>query len=299
MNRIIYIPGKNPKPQSREHQQQLWRCLLAGVRHANANVAEELRQHEDNFHLVAWNHLYYGRYRSMENDIPWIDALIQQPGPSEEDVRDADHWRRKTARVLYNLVDHLHFLIDLIPNSAIKANIKGTEHYFFNLKKCAEGVRDMTKNPLREAFVAGDRILLIGHSMGSIIAWDSLWELWHGEENSGRVDLFLSLGSPLGMRYVRDRLLGAKAEPEHRYPGNIRRWLNIASVGDLIALDGGVSGDFDEMKRLGLVDSIEDENQGVYCWFRNNEGLNVHRSYGYLANPNVGKAIADWWQQGQ
>ncbi len=299
MNRIVYVPGKNPKPHPREHQRQLWRCLLAGVQHANADVAEELRQHEDVFHLVAWNHLYYGRYKSMEEDLPWIDALIQKPGPSEEDIHDANHWRIKTARALYTLIDHFHVLINLIPNPSIKASIKGTEHYFFNLKQCADRVRELLKDSLRKMFADGDRILLIGHSMGSIIVWDSLWELWHGEENPGRVDSFLSLGSPLAMHYVRDRLLGARAGPEHRYPGNIKQWINVASVGDLTALDRGVRDDYREMEKLGLVASIRDEYQDVYCWFRNQDGLNVHRSYGYLVHPSVGQAVAEWWQQGQ
>ncbi|MFV1997404.1 MAG: hypothetical protein ACC641_05265 [Acidiferrobacterales bacterium] len=299
MNRIVYVPGKNPKPRPREHKSQLWRCLLAGVQHANPGVADQLHQHKESLHLVPWNHRYYGRYKPIEEDLPWIDVLLEKPGPSGQDKHEADHWRNKSARILYSLVDQLHFLINLIPDPALRASIKDTEHYFFNLKECADSVREILKEALRKMFSADDRILLIGHSMGSIIAWDSLWELWHGEENPGRVDLFLSLGSPLGMRYVRERLLGARAGLEYRYPGNIKQWINIASVGDLTALDRGVRNDYRKMEKLGLVDSIRDEYKDVYNWFRNEKGLNVHRSYGYLANPDVGKAIADWWQRGQ
>jgi pimeloyl-ACP methyl ester carboxylesterase len=297
MNRIVYVPGKNPKPHPREHESQLWRCLLAGVQHADHEVAEQLRQHKEALHLVSWNHRYYGRYKSIEEDLPWIDTLLEKSGPSELDKREAAHWHKKTARVLYTLGDYFHFLINLIPDPGVKASIKETEHYFFNLKECADSVRELLKEPLRQMFSAGDRILLIGHSMGSIIAWDSLWELWHGEENPGRVEMFLTLGSPLGMHYVRDRLLGARAGPEHRYPGNIKQWINIASVGDLAALDRGVRNDYRDMETLGLVDSIRDEYKDVYNWFRNERGLNVHRSYGYLANPDVGKSIAEWWRQ--
>jgi len=299
MNRIVYVPGKNPKPHPREHETQLWRCLLAGVQHANPEVAEQLRRREETLALVSWNYRYYGRYKSMEEDLPWIDILLDKSGPSEQDKREAGHWRNKSARILYSLVDQLHFLINLIPDPTLRASIKDTEHYFFNLKECADSVREMLKQTLRQMFSTDDRILLIGHSMGSIIVWDSLWELWHGEENPGRVDMFLSLGSPLGMRYVRERLLGAKAGLEHRYPGNIKQWINIASVGDLTALDRGVRNDYRKMEKLGLVEFIRDEYKDVYNWFRNEKGLNVHRSYGYLANPDVGKVIADWWQLGQ
>ena len=155
----------------------------------------------------------------------------------------------------------------------------------------------MLKQPLREMFDNNDQVLLIGHSMGSIIAWDSLWELWNGEENRGKVDLFLSLGSPLGMEFVRRRLLGARADQAHRYTGSIRHWLNISSVGDLTALDRGVANDYAGMIKAGLVESIHDQYEDVYNYFRNPDGLNVHRSYGYLVNDHVGAAISNWWRQ--
>jgi hypothetical protein len=30
--------------------------------------------------------------------------------------------------------------------------------------------------------------------------------------------------------------------------------------------------------------------------YRDDKGLNVHKSYGYLANPHVAQVIADWWR---
>jgi len=41
--------------------------------------------------------------------------------------------------------------------------------------------------------------------------------------------------------------------------------------------------------------SITDYSEGIYNYFRNQEGLNCHRSYGYLVNLAVGHVIADWW----
>ena len=49
------------------------------------------------------------------------------------------------------------------------------------------------------------------------------------------------------------------------------------------------------MLALGIIDSIQDHCDGIYNFYRNEEGLNCHRSYGYLVNPAVGKVIADWW----
>jgi pimeloyl-ACP methyl ester carboxylesterase len=297
MKKIVFVPGKNPKPHPPEHKRQLWRCLVEGVRRVDETTAALLSKDEDCFQLIAWNHLYYQQYKSIEADLPAIDALLAKPGPTQEDMDEAGHWRLRTSRLLYKLADHFPILIDLLPDPSVKAAIKETERYFHNEDEIADQVRELLKQPLREMFDSGDEILLIGHSMGSVIAWDSLWELWNGEENLGRVDLFLTLGSPLAMEFVRHRLLGAKADEAHRYTGNIRRWLNISSVGDLTALDRGVTDDFAGMIKAGLVESIHDEYKDVYNYFRNEYGLNVHRSYGYLVNRNVGRAISDWWRQ--
>jgi hypothetical protein len=297
MNRIIFVPGKNPKPHPPEHRAQLWRCLVEGVRRADQSAAASLAENEDCFQLIAWNHLYYEQYKSVEADLPAIDALIAKPGPTEEDKDEARHWHIKTSRMLYTIGDHFPLLIGLIPDPSIKAAIRETERYFHNKGEIADQIRELLKQPLRDMFSSGDRVLLIGHSMGSIISWDSMWELWNGEANPGRVDLFLSIGSPLGMEFVRHRLLGAKADDAHRYTGNIRRWINISSIGDLTALDRGVANDYEEMLERGLVEEIRDEYRDVYNYFRNVDGLNVHRSYGYLVNSTVGETIAEWWRK--
>jgi hypothetical protein len=297
--RIVFVPGKNPKPHGREHRAQLWRCLLEGVRRASPNLADELAGHEDCFEVVSWNHLYYGEYKSIEKDLPWIDILIRQPGATTEDKWLADHWHLRTARLFYTLADFLPFVIPFIPVRAIRASIHEMARYFHNRDGIADRVREMIKTRLRDMFSRQERVLLIGHSMGSIIAWDSLWELWHGERNPGQVDLFLTLGSPLGMEYVRRRLVGASAGGSLRYPGNITRWINIAAVGDLTALDRGVSDDYAAMVSEGLTLSIQDVYRDVYNHFRNEEGLNVHRSYGYLVNSRVGEAIGTWWRAGR
>ena len=59
INRIIFIPGKNPKPPVEEHRQQLLRCLRRGVERADPAVAQEIEADSQAFRLIAWNPLYY------------------------------------------------------------------------------------------------------------------------------------------------------------------------------------------------------------------------------------------------
>jgi pimeloyl-ACP methyl ester carboxylesterase len=177
----------------------------------------------------------------------------------------------------------------------VRASMRELERYRANSDGVAEDIRELLKKQLREAFAEGRRVLLIGHSMGSIIAYDALWELSRRERLAGRVDLFLTLGSPLGLHYIQERLLGYERDVPGRYPGNIARWVNIAAHGDLVAVDSTVADDFAPMVGLGLTASIEDVG-GVFNYFRNERGLNVHRSYGYFVNATVGAEIAAWWR---
>ncbi len=294
-NRIFFIPGKNPKPPAAEHQAWLWRCLLSSIRQVDAALIPELCASPDNFQLVAWNEIYYQQTKASEDDAPWIEAMLAKAGPDARDRREALSWRRRWVRLHYTLADFFPFLIPLFPDPAAKNMVLETERYFNNHAGTADQIRELLKAPLRRMLAAGDRILLIGHSMGSIIAYDALWELWHAEKNPGRIDRLLTLGSPLGMRFVQNRLLGFHNGPDRRFPGNIRHWINIAAQGDLTALDPNLRDDFASMLNAGMIESITDVHD-IYTYFRNQGGLNVHRSYGYLAHPYIGRVVADWWR---
>lgn len=293
-NKILFVPGKNPKPQPEAHRALLWRCLTRGVELVNPEAARSLAAHPDSFTLAPWNAIYYGHIKEIEEDVPWIELLCRKTGPDAQDIRHALSWRHKPARLLYTLADLFPALIPLLPDPAVRSTVNETERYFRNHEGIGSHVRERVKVPLRQMFEAGDRVLLIGHSLGSVIAYDALWELTHVERHPGRVDLFLTVGSPLGMRFVQERLLGFRNH-ERRFPGNVRRWVNIAAHGDLTALDPEIRNDFLPMLELGCTESIEDWHRGVFNYFRNEQGLNEHRSYGYLVEQHVARAVSAWW----
>jgi hypothetical protein len=295
--RIIFVPGKNPKPEPELYKQQLRRCLLAGVGKADPAVHAELAALPDFFTLIAWNHGYYGRYADFD-DSPWVDRLLEKQEASPEDMREARNWRVRVGRISHLIADRFPMLIGLIRNPRLRASIEDTAGYFENRAGIALRVRSPLTDCLREFGAENAPILLIGHSLGSVIAYDALWTASHLEPLECKVDLFLSMGSPLGMRFVQERLLGHEAVGPLRYPTNIRRWLNITAVGDPYAVDPHLRNDFGEMIDLGLVDDIRDNEDPVYTWFRSPQfGLNVHRSYGYLVTREVGSVIATWWKE--
>jgi len=292
---IIYVPGKNPKPPPSQHREQLFRCLLQGVQRIDPAIADDIAA-TDSFTLVAWNRHFYDAVIDIEQITPWVDRLLAQQTFPESDIAAVRSIKYRLARLLYQLGDHLHWLIPLIPDKRIKASIQETERYFSNHNDIACKIRGLQKQPLREAAENDDKVLLIGHSMGSIIAYDSLWELHHLENLEDCVDTLLTIGSPLGMHYVQQHLSGLNNQQVPSYPGNLRQWINVSARGDLVALDRSLADDFRAMIDHQQIESITDWREDIFNHYRDSKGLNAHKSYGYLINPVVSKTIADWWR---
>jgi hypothetical protein len=147
---------------------------------------------------------------------------------------------------------------------------------------------------LRQAWDEHRPILLIAHSMGSVIAYEALWQMSRATREALQIDLLLTMGSPLGQSYIQKQLKGVDAIGVVRYPANIRHWVNLAAVGDLTAIDPALRNDFGEMLRAGLVEEIEDRR--IFNWFRQGGVLNPHAEYGYLINPETASVVIDWWR---
>ncbi|MFQ5609970.1 MAG: hypothetical protein ACE5F8_06840, partial [Woeseiaceae bacterium] len=175
----------------------------------------------------------------------------------------------------------------------MEVHLRDLRRYTRNLNGIADHAREMLKTTLRTAAGSGRRVLLIAHSMGSVIAYDSLWEMTHVTQDSARIDHWLTCGSPLGQNYLQKRIKGCIEAGNARFPHNVRHWTNIAAVGELTAIDPALANDFGEMLELGLVDAIDDLE--IYNRYRVDGRLNVHAEYGYLANEVTGRVISDWW----
>jgi hypothetical protein len=293
---ILYVPGIKPKPPAAEHRAALWRCLLAGVGRVDAATAAEMARHPACFQVVSWAHLFYETQRDIALDLPGIERLLALPGPEERDLREASSWARRLRRALYVLSDAFPPLIGLVGDPNVRATLSDTRRYFANEGGAAVGVRQIVADALIEAWRAHRRVLIAGHSLGSVIAFDVLWELSHRFSVPGRVDLFVSIGSPLGLTFVRNQLLGARESGRRRYPDNIRRWKNLAAIGEMTALDRRLADAWAEMRDLGVVEEISDR-MDLQTYFRGADGLNVHKCYGYMVNPVVAGTIAEWWRE--
>ena len=291
---IIYVPGLRPKPEPARHRDALFRCLIAGVRRQDERVALDIASNLHCFDLISWTYNFYGEHRDIAIDAEAIDAVIEQPFATENDILEATNWQRRFARRLFALADFLPFLIPHVANERVEMHMQDLWRYLGNRNDIAEHTRQLLKMPLRAAAESNRTILLLAHSMGSVIAYDALWQLTHDHHDAVSIDLLVTMGSPLGQRYIQKRIKGNSAGGIDRYPDNIRRWINLTSQGDLTAVDPTLADDFGEMAELGLVERIEDER--IFNYFRLHGRLNVHAEYGYLANDATARIVADWWR---
>jgi hypothetical protein len=291
---IIYVPGLLPKPQPDLHRDGLLRCLVAGLRRIDLEVADAVEANPGNFELVSWTFDFYGTHRDFELDRSAIDAVIEQPEANARDIAEASAWSRRLTRWIYTLGDMLPFLIPHLAGERMEVHLRDLKRYDRNKESIADSTKRLLKVPLLAASGRQRPVLLIAHSMGSIIAYDSLWELSHEHGNPVDVDLLLTMGSPLGQRFMQKRIRGHDRNGKERYPQNIHHWTNLTAIGDLTAIDPWLANDFAEMIDLGLVDAIEDER--ILNYYRLDGKLNVHAEYGYLVNEKTAHTIAKWWR---
>jgi hypothetical protein len=291
--RIIFIPGLNPKPPADIYRQQLTRVLLTRLQATRPRAAEWLAAHSSAFVPVAWTYLFYGAHRDVSVDLPGIERLLAQTGPSERDLTELRSWRRRALRVTHVIGDAWPFVGRRLAPAHTRRLMHEANRYLKNRDGVGATVRNVLREMLEAAWRDGESVLLIGHSLGSVIAYDTLWELTHVHRSRGEVSTLITLGSPLGTKFVQRSLLSARSEGAAHYPHNIRHWVNMSARSDMTALQPRLKPLFHEMLDLELCDAIEDfidfDN-----YFRGVVGLNPHEAYGYLTQPLLAEVVGDW-----
>ncbi|MEU6467783.1 hypothetical protein ABZ927_17750 [Streptomyces massasporeus] len=81
--------------------------------------------------------------------------------------------------------------------------------------------------------------VVVAHSLGSVVAYETL----HAHQDLD-IDLLLTLGSPLGLPAIMRKLDPEPVDGRGARPPGVRHWVNIADVGDLLAVPGELGGAF-------------------------------------------------------
>jgi hypothetical protein len=96
-------------------------------------------------------------------------------------------------------------------------------------KRCAAEAR--LERELDRARAAGRPIILVAHSLGSLIAYDLL----SSRSDTGLVRRFVTMGSPIGSGDLRRLLIGGDETDTLAMPRAVDDWVNVRNDGDLFA----------------------------------------------------------------
>jgi hypothetical protein len=292
---ILFVPGLRPKPEPVVHRHELFRCLLEGIRRIDPEVATALETNQPSFEIASWTYDFYGEHRDIGLDQADIETLLEKQHASAADRALASSWQRKLVRWLFRAADHLPVMMPHFATEELQLHLHDLNRYNHNKNDIADVARQTLKDPLQRAADAGRPVLLLAHSMGSVIAYDALWQMSQESDRDVSVHLLVTMGSPLGQNVIQRNLLGYSASGLARYPANILDWINLAAIGELTAIDMTLNNDFGEMIDLGLVAGIDDRT--MYNYYHMDGELSVHAEYGYLVSEVTAKIVRDWWCQ--
>ena len=126
--------------------------------------------------------------------------------------------------------------------------------------------------------IQGDTRVLIGHSLGSVVAYELL-----ATGRYPQVRLLLTAGSPLGIpNVVFDRLLPPPVHGKGAWPGAVSRWVSVADPHDVVALVKKLAPLFPAPAGIAPLEDYQVDN-----------GHSPHDAAAYLNVDVAGRAIGE------
>jgi hypothetical protein len=132
----------------------------------------------------------------------------------------------------------------------------------------------------------GRRILVVAHSMGSIVAYDVLRKF--DKVNFQNPISLITIGSPLGMPIVSKKI--REEFSSTNTPKNVGLWINMSDPGDRVAIDCELEDEYGSNQSGVKVKDVFVHNE--YVSPKGEE--NNHKSYGYLRAPEFSEAVIDF-----
>lgn len=293
---LIAVHGGGALPPHKDYQQLWINALRAGLaRDARA----QLPAFDDVELVMPWaGHQFTSLHKPVD---PALDLLDRQRATGAL----ADHATTKAFRRLhYERLPGKSALAEFVAGvagpamgliglgqRAVETAVPELKLYWDSESGLREQWLQQLLTPLSESLTRGDSVLMITHGIGAVAAWDALWLLGQQLPDK-KLDLLVTLGSPLANNTVRNRLLGFREPPERRFPVNLTRWHNIAAEDDFLCHDKTVADDFGAMLQRRQISELVDHH--VYnLSVRYGRSAPGH-SAGYLAHPRTTELLARW-----
>ncbi|MCF6333660.1 MAG: GPI inositol-deacylase [Draconibacterium sp.] len=291
---IIGIHGLGNKPKAKILEDWWWKAIAEGLRKNTKN-----KYRKPIFKLVYWADVLHEKPKDETNTNPDDPSFLEEryePELFTTEIKDHSV-RKKIIDVLLNKIDEIFLNDDYSLNFSalndliIENYFKDLEAYYSNdLNGKQQLVRKTLRNRLKTVLELHkkDDILLIAHSMGSIIAFDVL-SLF---ASLVKINTFITIGSPLGLPVVVSKIanelqLKNREKQRLKTPASIiNHWFNFSDLEDKVAFEYHLDNDFS-----GNSNGIKVRDFVVSNNYTSNGQHNPHKSYGYLRTPEFSKKI--------
>ncbi len=296
-NVVIGIHGLGGKPPAHVLRSWWMQSIREGVKRS------QIELNEFEFELVYWADILHSAPLDPEiSDLrsplflaePYIPSRQATP-PSSRGLkrRIVAFLEEKFSRILLNEDFTINY--QSVTDSLIRRYFKDLDSYY-STEPITDGVTEADRDKIRRRLTSvlekhqGDRILLIAHSMGSIVAFDVLDLNPHLQ-----VDTLVTIGSPLGFPVVLGRMAAERGGADSRMramqiPDNIgQAWYNLADIEDYVAFDFNIADDF--VANAAGVKPVDVQVVNDYVYRRNR---NPHKIYGYLRTQALAEIVGDF-----
>jgi hypothetical protein len=250
------------------------------------------------FKMVYWADLLYDKpleesikdkkHKLYLNEpyIPQEKNFIPEQSPVRKKI--LNYLQPKLDKILLN--DDLSSNYSLLTDKIVEKKFGDLAIYYSNKEK-RNAVRERLAYELREH--KKDNILLLTHSMGTIISYEVLTFLCP----EIKIDTLITIGSPLGFPLIRARIatemeIKNKIDMNLKTPENISKsWFNLADINDNVAMGYKLSNDyFANSNNVSVID------YQVHNDYIANGERNYHKSFGYLRTPELTNIVYKFTQ---
>lgn len=300
---ILGIHGMRNKPPKRLLERWWKKALQEGLR----GIGHPRRLFA--FKLVYWADFLYPEpldptVKDKKDPLfitnPYLPArIVHKKKPITLRKKVLDYIRRQLDKIMIN--DDLSINYTAVTDLIIRRYFRDLDIYYS--KECLDRTNTMcrAKDAIREELARMLRkyrrrdILLIGHSMGSIIAYDVLI---HSAPDV-RIHTLVTMGSPLGLPPVMLKIIAEGGKKPRKpiiakTPENIvHAWYNFSDHKDRVATPYVLSGDYTaNRRRICPVDAT------VFNNYEYKGNSNPHNIYGYLRTPQLAHVIDSFLNAG-
>ncbi|MFQ5574312.1 MAG: esterase/lipase family protein [Terriglobia bacterium] len=275
---IVGIHGLANKPPAKVLEKWWRQAILEGLARNCGNTEQMIE-----FTIVYWAHNLHDPLQDPGNmDEPYVKAEGSGPLKTYKDGWCDDVVAGVLGIAGLTLDAAKRYLgISELADRVLHAKLNDLSNYYKN-RKIREKLRSTLETKLKA--LKGKRVMLIAHSMGSIIAYDVLRIIGRKDPNY-RLDHFVTIGSPLGLPHVKDRIY--RENHLVRTPTVVRKWTNFSERRDPVALDVHLANDYEPNDH-----GIQVKDDLIINGYVGKGGEpNYHKSYGYLRTPELSKAV--------